>query len=165
MNSNPTDLSQATQTGRRKLTLAHYVHRRNGVPLSASGSLRNMLYRSLGAGSFASFWLYWNPIFGYYLGKYVYAPLQRILLPEIALVTTFMVCGAIHDAVTIAVRGSFIFLITPWFFFLGLGVVLSRRAKMNFSNMPWLFRACTNVAYVGACLALTLYIRSILSIP
>jgi len=61
---------------KRKLTLAQYVRRRNGVPLGASGSLRNMFYRSLGAGSIAGFWRYWNPVFGYYLGRYIYAPLK-----------------------------------------------------------------------------------------
>ena len=38
---------------RKTLTLAQYVRNRNGVPLGASGSLGNMLKRSLGAGSFA----------------------------------------------------------------------------------------------------------------
>lgn len=52
-----------------RLTLAQYVHRRNGVPLGDSGSLRNMLIRSFGAGSFGRFWQYWNPIFDYGLGK------------------------------------------------------------------------------------------------
>ena len=33
------------------ITLAQYVVRRNGVPLGASGALREMLSRSLGAES------------------------------------------------------------------------------------------------------------------
>lgn len=36
----------------KRLTLSAYVKRRNGVPLGASGSLQNMLVRSLGAGTF-----------------------------------------------------------------------------------------------------------------
>ncbi len=56
----------------QRVRLVQYVYRRNGVPLGDSNSLRNMFIRSFGAGSFARFWQYWNPIFGYGLGKYVY---------------------------------------------------------------------------------------------
>ncbi len=53
----------------RDLSLADYVQRRNGVALGARRSMRNMLWRSLGAGSFAKFWHYWNPIWGLLLGQ------------------------------------------------------------------------------------------------
>ena len=53
------------------MTLNQYIERRNGVPLGASGALRNMLRRSFGAGTLAGFWQYWNPIFGYYLAHSV----------------------------------------------------------------------------------------------
>ncbi len=53
----------ARKTRKRKdTTLAESVRRPSGVPLGARGSLRNMLVRSLGAGSFAEFWRYWNPM-------------------------------------------------------------------------------------------------------
>ena len=66
-----------------KLVLSDYIKKRNGVPLGASNSLRNMLYRSLGAGKFSVFWRYWNPIWSYYLGKYIFiVPLPpSIFLP------------------------------------------------------------------------------------
>lgn len=86
-----------------------------------------MLRRSLGAGSSAGFWRYWNPVFGYYLGRCVYAPLQGILPRAPALVLTFVVCGTLHDLVTSAVRSSVAFLFTPWFLLLGSGVVLGSR--------------------------------------
>ena len=71
---------------RKKLTLSEYVRRRNGVPLGAPGSLRNMLRRSFGARSFAGFWQYWNPVFGYCLGRYIFVPLKRVSPPSVALV-------------------------------------------------------------------------------
>ncbi len=43
-------------TMRSTLSLSQYVKKRNGVPLGASHSIRNMLSRSFGAKSF--------PIFG-----------------------------------------------------------------------------------------------------
>ena len=153
------------QQTRHSLTLAQYVQRRNGVPLGDSNSMRNMLHRSLGARSFARFWQYWNPIWGYGLGKYVYAPLQRVLPAVVALILTFVVSGGLHDLATMAVRGSVAFLFTPWFFLLGIGVVLGQAAKMDLSGRPWLFRAGVNLAYLIICLGLTLLIKKILGIP
>ena len=106
---------------RQSLTLSQYVEFRNGVPLGDSKSFSNMLHRSLGAASFAEFWQYWNPIWGYGLGKYVYVPARRILPRAAAFIATFIVSGAIHDLATMVVGRSFAFLFTPWFFLLGVG--------------------------------------------
>lgn len=77
--------TEKPEVGRRQhYTLAQYVALRNGVPLGDGRSLRNMLQRSFGAASFAGFWQQWNPIWGYGLGRYVYAPLRRVLLPALA---------------------------------------------------------------------------------
>jgi len=150
-----------TEPVRRRLTLAGYVRRRNGVALGAPGSLRNMLRRSFGAGTFAGFWQHWNPIFGYCLGKWVFVPLKTILPPYVALVLTFVVTGIVHDLVTIAVRGQIAFLFTPWFLCLGIGVVLSKASGMNLGAMPWGARAAVNSAYLGACLALAFLVFTI----
>lgn len=147
------------------LTLAEYIRRRNGVPLGAPGSLRNMLHRSLGAGSFAGFWQYWNPVFGYGLARYVHSPLLRVLPPVAAVIVTFAVCGAGHDLVTMAVRGSATFLFTPWFLLLGVGVVAGRAVGMDLSSKAWLIRACINLTYIGACLAVAIVARRVLGIP
>ncbi len=143
----------------RRLTLSQYIRRRNGVPAGARGSLRNMLHRSFGASTFAGFWRHWNPIFGYSLGRYVYAPLKAVMPSAMALVATFVICGAIHDLVTTAVRGSPAFLFTPWFFFLSLGVLLGQGSGLNLSHRPWLVRAAVNLAYASAWLAIVLAIR------
>ena len=124
------------------------------MPLGAPGSLRKMLYRSFGARSFAGFWQHWNPIFGYYLGTYVFNPLKRIAPPAVALVLTFVVTGIIHDAVTMAVRQDVAFFFTPWFLFLGIGVVVSNQVSMDLSASPWGVRAITHLAYLSACLLL-----------
>ena len=139
---------------RKKLTLSEYVRRRNGVPLGASGSLRNMLQRSFGAKSFDGFWQYWNPIFGFYLGKYVFVPLKKFSPPYVALVLTFVVTGIVHDLVTMAVRQEVAFLFTPWFLFLGIGVVLSKVIGMDISTSSWRLRAVFHSTYLGVCLVL-----------
>ena len=148
-----------------KMTLAEYIRRRNGVPAGSPGSLRNMLNRSFGAGSFAEFWRYWNPIFGYGLGRYVYSPLKRVVPPAPALVLTFVVCGVLHDLVTMAIRGSVTFFFTPWFFLFGVGVLFGRAVGMDLSDRPWLVRAVVNLTYIGVCLALTILARRVFSIP
>ncbi len=143
----------------KRVTLGQYIHRRNGVPLGASGSMRNLLHRSLGASSFAGFWRYWNPAWGYALGRYVYQPLKHVLPPNIALVLMFVFCGAIHDLATLLFRGSTDFVFALWFLLLGSVAVAGRAAKMDLSGQTWLFRAAVNVIYLGVCLAITLVVR------
>ena len=144
---------------RQALTLSQYVEFRNGVPLGNSKSFSNMLHRSLGAASFAEFWQYWNPIWGYGLGKYVYAPARRILPRVAALIATFIVSGAIHDLATMAVGRSFAFLFTPWFFLLGVEAVLGLALGMDFGKRPFWQRATVNFTYLVTCLLLTLIVK------
>jgi hypothetical protein len=141
---------------RSGVTLRQYVRRRNGVSMGARGSLRNMVHRAFGAPTFGGFWQHWNPVFGYALSRYVYSPLRRVIPPAPAVVTTFAVCGAVHDGVTTVVRQAPAFLFTPWFLLLGLGVVVGRAANMNLSKWPWGLRALAHVGYIGSCLAVAL---------
>src|SRR3546814_20103328 len=76
---------------KRELTLSQYILRRNGVPAGARGSLRNMFQRSLGASPFAGFWSHWNPVFGYALGRSVFAQLNAAWPSSPVHVATFVV--------------------------------------------------------------------------
>ena len=90
-------------------SLSEHVRLRNGVPLGAPGSLFNMLNRSLGAKSFAAFWQYWNPIWGYYLTYKVFLPAKNIFPAGLALLFTFAVSGALHDLAVMIVKWKPIF--------------------------------------------------------
>ena len=147
---------------RRQMSLTDYVHYRNGVPLGAPGSLQNMLVRSFGAGSFAKFWQYWNPIWGYALGRYIYAPLNRFLPASVSLILTFTISGGIHDLATMLVRGAPAFLFMPWFFLMGVVVVFGRLLKLDYSAHPFLIRVAINLSLVVACLMLTLGLQHVL---
>ena len=165
MNNNQNKLNPNRRQQWSRVTLAEYVEQRNGVPLGDSNSLQNMLRRSFGASSFAGFWQYWNPIWGYGLGKYVYSPLQRVLPMAIALITTFVISGALHDLVTMALRRSVTFFFTPWFFILGVGVVVGRAVKMDLSNYSWWIRASVNLIYLILGAVLTILAKRVLDIP
>ena len=156
-------MSERVSQRERQLTLASYIRRRNGVAAGARGGLGNMFYRSLGAASFAGFWRHWNPLFGYLLGRYVYAPLKGVFPPPLSLIITFGVCGAIHDLVTTAVRGSLAFFFTPWFLILALGLLAGRAARIDLSRQPWALRATANLAYLATCLGVTLAIKRVVT--
>jgi len=141
------------------MNLSDYIKKRNGVPLGASNSLRNMLYRSLGAGKFSVFWKYWNPIWSYYLGKYIYKPLKVILPLAFSLILTFVFCGFIHDVAIMLLKWNFQLLLTPWFLIMGLCVVISDFIKLDYSKHAWIIRACINVLIIGCCLILAYQIR------
>ena len=140
------------------MTLTEYVKKRNGVAIGSSKSLRNNLYRSLGAKNFSTFWNYWNPIFGYYLGKFIFKPLKRILPIGIALLLTFIFCGIIHDAVTTIIRLKISFFFTIWFAMMGIAVLITRYLNQNFNKRIWIFRAFVNLSIIGLCCIITIYL-------
>ena len=139
------------------MTLAEYIKKRNGVAMGSSKSLPNNLYRSLGAKSFSTFWNYWNPIFGFYLGKYIFKPLKKVFPVAIALLFTFIFCGLIHDIVTIIFRGKTSFFFSIWFFLMGIAVLITKRLKHNFSLQNWIIRAVANLSIIGICFLLTFF--------
>ena len=141
------------------MKLTDYIKKRNGVPLGAKYSLRNMLYRSLGAGSFQSFWKYWNPIISYYLGKNVFKPLKKFLPTSLSLILTFVICGMLHDTVTILVGWNFTLFFTIWFLLMGLCVVISNYIHLNYSKYSWLNRAAINLLIIGGCLLIAYQIN------
>lgn len=128
--------------------------RRTGVPLGSSGSLRRMFGRSFNAASPREFWKYWNPIFGYYLGKHIYAPLKRVFPASLALIVTFLFSGLIHDVATILVKSSTRFLFTTWFLFLGLGVLWGGMLNVDLSKQGKPTRVIFNLMYLFLSFAL-----------
>ena len=141
------------------MRLSDYIKKRNGVPLGANNSLRNMMIRSLGAGNFSTFWKYWNPIWSYYLGKYVFKPLKIILPPALSLILTFVFCGFLHDVVIMIIRWNFTLLFTPWFLIMGLWVVISEFIKIDYSKYAWINRAFINILIIGSSFILAYQLR------
>ena len=139
------------------LTLRHYVKKRNGVPMGHRDSLSNMLRRSLGAKSFAQFWLYWNPIWGYYLARYIQRPLSRYAPCQFALVVTFLVSGMLHDVAIILVKQSLYVVFTPWFGVMACVIILTEGMGLTYSRWPWIVRALINITLIGMSLLLVVW--------
>lgn len=145
----------------RNITLSAYVRRRSGVPLGASGSMRNMLIRSFGAGSFYLFWHYWNPIWGYYLSRYVMKPLSRVLPWWLAIIFTFAVSGGIHDLAVSLVKWRLTFYFTPWFVLMAAMVVILKKFNVTYANYHWIIRVWLNLIFIVTCLVSTILFESL----
>jgi hypothetical protein len=141
------------------LNLSDYIKKRNDVSLGDTNSLRNMMIRSLGAGKFSRFWIYWNPIWSYYLGKYIFKPLKFIFPTTLSLILTFTFCGFLHDLAIMLLRWNFELLLTPWFLLMGFCVVLGDYAKIDYSKFTWIIRASINILIILSCLLIAYQLR------
>ncbi len=56
-----------------------------------------MFSRAFTASDLTRFWQYWNPLGGYCLGYFCYAPLRRFAPRSLCLIVTFAVNGFLHD--------------------------------------------------------------------
>lgn len=139
----------------KTITLSEYVKKRNGVALGASGSMTNMLKRSLGASSFYLFWQYWNPIWGYYLSRKVMKPLSQLFPIWLAIIMTFAVSGALHDLAITLVKWKLTIFFTPWFSLMGFLVLATKRLGISYHEHHWLIRAAINSSIIAICLVIT----------
>lgn len=128
------------------MTLREYVRRRNGVPLGHPSSLQMMLKRSLGASDYAHFWRYWNPIWSYYLSRFVNRPLSGLFPARLAAVVTFAVSGFAHDLAILVISGQLQFACLIWFSQMGVLLVLSQILNITYSSWPFAARAVANLA-------------------
>ena len=140
----------------KTISLSEYVKKRNGVALGASGSMSNMLKRSLGASSFYLFWHYWNPIWSYYLSRKIMKPLRQLFPIWLAIIMTFAVSGALHDLAVTLVKWRLTFFFTPWFTLMSFMVLATKRYRISYKEFHWLIRASINIALVVVCLVLTI---------
>ena len=133
------------------MTLAEYVLKRNGVPLGASGSLLKNLENAFGADSNASFWKYWNPIWGFYLAKYIYRPLNRYLPTTVSSIATFAVSGALHDLALGLLGLGWGKFLTIWFIVMGAYMNLSKFLNLHYTQFSFFIRAVINTSSIAFC--------------
>ena len=140
------------------MTLSQYVLKRNGVPMGDNKALLLMLQRAFGASSFANFWKYWNPIWSYYLGRFIFKPLKRVFPTALATILTFSVSGLIHDLAVMVLKSKISFLISFWFTLMGILVVAGELLKINYSKSPFWVRVIVNFILIGGSFTLVKYL-------
>jgi hypothetical protein len=88
-----------------------------------------MIKKASNAPTYKRFWQLWNPVYHYFLLFYIYKPLRKFLPRFIAVITTFFLCGILHDilalSIYIALRRWPRPLVGLWFIFLGIFVSIS----------------------------------------
>ena len=131
-------------------TLAAYVERRLGR--GSTTMLRNWVLRSFGAGTFAEFWRYWNPVYGYVLTYYVYRPLRSVLPRPVAVWLTFLACGFfLHDLVGwLLARQVRAPEMSVLFLLFGAGVVHAEALRLDVSAQPLAVRVLANTTFLLA---------------
>lgn len=139
---------------RRRPTLTEFINLRLGSTPGAQAV--NFLLRPFTAETFAGFWRYWNPVFGYYLSYHCYQPLRRWLSRGPAVIATFAVCGAVHAAIALLLAGmggrpALALLAVLWFALLGVAVVLLEVLRLSFARWPPAVRPVGHVGIIAAC--------------
>jgi len=132
------------------ISLKDYVKKRNGVALGHSNSLAKMLKRSLTARSFDLFWVYWNPIWNYYLNRYVYKSLNELTHQFIAILLTFVFSGFIHDLVGVFIYKKTILFFTLWFMTMGSVVAVFKHKKIKYAS-----RSTAIICFINTSIVLT----------
>lgn len=136
------------------MTLSEYVLKRNGVPLGAKESLLKNFENSFGAENNTLFWKHWNPIWGFYLSKYIYLPLNRYLPKSISSAVTFAVSGALHDlAIGLLGYGWQSFMII-WFLMMAIFMSISEFLGITYSTFGFYMRAIINITSIASCFVL-----------
>lgn len=130
------------------ISLKNYIKRRNGVPLGHPKSLENMLKRSFGAKSFDMFWVHWNPIWSYYLNRYIYKSINKVVYQYIAVILTFAISGFIHDLVGLLIYKKLSFVITLWFVAMAFFVVLFKKYGIIYSKQIIHFNYICNLILI-----------------
>jgi hypothetical protein len=120
----------------------------------------NFFIKPFGASSFAEFWRWWNPVYGYFLYYYSYRPMSRVMPRPIASFLTFVLCGFLHDLPAwVFTRRVLPPGATVTFIMFGLGAVLSETLHMNLARWPVQARIAINVAYIaGSCMAMVVLV-------
>jgi|SRR5579859_1228635 len=131
--------------------MQRYLERRLG-PLGRRQAWSNFFIKPFGAPSFASFWRQWNPVYGYFLSRYCYRPLSKVIGRRPAMLATFVICGLVlHDVPAWIVTRR---MLPPGgtiaMSLFGVGAVLGEAVHMDTSSWPAQARAATNLVYIGA---------------
>ncbi|WKN22126.1 MULTISPECIES: hypothetical protein [Azotobacter] len=148
---------------RSRASFARFVEQRLGRS-AGPATPRSMFARPFGAPTLRMFWYYWNPVYGYVLRYFCYAPLRRVFGPSISLLLTFAASGfLLHDAVLFlvlrlsGVSARFFPVVTVGFVMVAIVILVSERAGVTLRSLS---PACR--CMVHACVLLGAFATSLL---
>ena len=144
-----------------------YVRLRLGNAVGAGALLGEMFVRSFTAQTLQDFWRYWNPVYGYFLLKYIYGPMRRILPSSLSAILTFAFSGLfLHDIV----GGWFVTslaqgilrppMVTMWFVLLAITMLLGESMGLRFSRISFVGRVGIHSGVLAATFAISYIIAS-----
>jgi hypothetical protein len=117
----------------------------------------HMFSRSFGATTFARFWQYWNPVYGYVLGFFVFASLRRFAPRSLCVVITFAFSGFLfHDLIlwpsALAHSSHLPFpFVTVAFIALAFFILATERLHISLRRLsPFMRATCHFLAFAGA---------------
>ncbi len=116
------------------------------------------------ATTFRRFWYYWNPLYGYVLAYFCYAPLRRIAGKEISFVATFALSGfLLHDFPVFIILNlaklpfPFPFpFVTVMFVAVALIVRLSEFVGVTLRDVPKFLRVVSHLAVISGAFSVSL---------
>jgi hypothetical protein len=125
--------------------------------------IRRSIERAFTAPTLGAFWHYWNPVYGYFLGRYCYRPLRRRMPHAAAFVATFAISGfALHDLLfwpgQLAVGGRPAFpVVTVAFIVVALAVLVTDALRVDLRTLEaparrWVHASCILLAFVVSIL-------------
>jgi len=145
------------------MTVEDYIQYRTGET-KVQLIVRNMFLKPFFSNSLRSFWNYWNPGYGYFLLFYCYKPMRNIFPHWISLITTFLICGLLHDIlyiipITVVDGLKFIFpFVTVWFLIIAIGILLTEFLQIDFRKTNKTIRPIFHLGYLIGTFCLTRYI-------
>jgi hypothetical protein len=114
-----------------------------------------MFIRSFGASSFSWFWRYWNPVYSYYLNRFCYRPLRKVLPRPLAKMATFAASGfLLHDlpfgwGIRVLKTGSVpVPFVALWFTIMAIFALGGTRMRLDYSSLPFSIRVAFNSSQI-----------------
>ena len=150
------------------ITLREFIRIRVGTG-QPRGRILTMFLRAFTAPTFAAFWHYWNPVYGYLLARFVYRPSRSILPRPPAVILTFLCSGFfLHDLPLIWLPRFLQGLPMPrplfavWFFIISLGLIAFESLGYSMRQHPPNIRILAHSTFLLACLSCGYYVLTIL---
>lgn len=112
-----------------------------------------LILRPFTAPSLRMFWNYWNPLYGYYLGRHIFKPLSRFLPDSLSLILTFLFSGFfLHDLfgwpMTVWSKGFFLPPVATWFLLMALGILVTDGLGIKFKGCGWFITGLLHASFL-----------------